>query len=200
MLNDFIVTNGKPKRILTDNGGEFNNKDFKNYCKKKGIELIHGKPRHPQTQGAVERYNRTIKDLRKTTFFEYEKKGLKFDIKNELIKSLNIYNSSKHTTTDYSPKYLFSCKNKEIYDKVIKNIIKSQFKRSYNNYKIIENQYGLLCEKFNLKGNTIKKNIFGGKGRYKISVIIIKNASSSECQIKLCFNYNNLKKDIVYYA
>ena len=162
--------------------------------------MIHGKPRHPQTQGPVERYNRTIKDLLKATFFEYEKKGLKFDIKNELIKSLNIYNSSKHTTTDYSPKYLFSCKNKEIYDKVIKNIIKSQFKRSYNNYKIIENQYGLLCEKFNLKGNTIKKNIFGGKGRYKISVIIIKNASSSECQIKLCFNYNNLKKDIVYYA
>ena len=81
-INDFIVKNGIPDKILTDNGGEFMNKDIKKYCKKKGIELIHCRPRHPQTQGAVERYNRTIKDLLKTTFIEYENKGLEFDIKN----------------------------------------------------------------------------------------------------------------------
>ena len=52
------------KRILTDNGSEFINKKFKKFCKKNYITLIHGRARHPQTQGAIERYNRTIVQLR----------------------------------------------------------------------------------------------------------------------------------------
>ena len=51
----FIKKYGPPEKILTDNGGEFINKLFKTYCNKNDIILIHGRPRHPQTQGAVER-------------------------------------------------------------------------------------------------------------------------------------------------
>ena len=35
--------------IYTDNGGEFHNKLFKNYCKNNDIILLHGRPRYPQT-------------------------------------------------------------------------------------------------------------------------------------------------------
>ena len=64
----FIKKYGPPEKILTDNGGEFINKLFKTYCNKNDIILIHGRPRHPQTQGAVERYNRTIKELIKNIY------------------------------------------------------------------------------------------------------------------------------------
>ena len=36
-IKDFIVKNGCPDKILTDNGGEFINKDLKKYCKKKEL-------------------------------------------------------------------------------------------------------------------------------------------------------------------
>lgn len=38
-LVDFIDNNGSPEKILTDNGGEFRNKLFKNYCKNNDIIL-----------------------------------------------------------------------------------------------------------------------------------------------------------------
>ena len=153
-----------------------------------------------QAQGAVERYKRTIKDLFKTTFIEYENKGLEFDIKNELIKCLNIYNSTKHSTIGYSPKFIFNCNNKDIYDKVHKNTLKSQMYKKFDSSRIIENKFGLLCENFQLLSNNIKKNVFGNKGKYKIPIFIIKSSSPSEYEIKLSFDYKNLKKDKSYHS
>ena len=36
-IKDFILKNGCPEKILTDNDGEFINKDIKKYCKKKEL-------------------------------------------------------------------------------------------------------------------------------------------------------------------
>lgn len=36
-INEFIIKNGAPDMILTDNGGEFISKEFKKYCKKKTL-------------------------------------------------------------------------------------------------------------------------------------------------------------------
>ena len=44
------------------------------------------------------------------------------------------------------------------------------------------------------------KNVFGYKGRYKIPINIIKGSSSSQYEIKLSFDYKNLKKDKIYYS
>lgn len=54
---------GIPKNVQTDKGGEFVNKEFQKFCENKGITLIHGAPRHPQSQGAVEAFNNTFKKL-----------------------------------------------------------------------------------------------------------------------------------------
>ena len=63
-------------------------------CKKHEIDLIHGRPRHPQTQGVVERYNRTIKDMLKNKFIECKKKII-FVLEAELDTLVNIYNVIK---------------------------------------------------------------------------------------------------------
>lgn len=53
---------GFPKRLHTDNGREFKNKNMIDFCNKHKIDLVHGAPRTPQTQGLVERNNRTVKE------------------------------------------------------------------------------------------------------------------------------------------
>ena len=63
-IQNYCFTYGYPKKILTDNGGEFQNSKLKKFCKENGIELAHGAARTPTTQGLVERSNRTFKDIR----------------------------------------------------------------------------------------------------------------------------------------
>ena len=53
---------GFPQTLHTDNGKEFKNKKMQYFCQKHGIKQVHGAPRTPQTQGLVERNNRTVKE------------------------------------------------------------------------------------------------------------------------------------------
>ena len=53
---------GFPKKLHTDNGREFKNKNMIDFCNKHKIDLVNGAPRTPQTQGLVERNNRTVKE------------------------------------------------------------------------------------------------------------------------------------------
>lgn len=61
-FTQYCLTYGYPKKILTDNGKEFDNYDMKQFCKENGIQIAHGSPRTPTTQGLVERANRTWKE------------------------------------------------------------------------------------------------------------------------------------------
>ena len=69
--------------------------------------MLHGRPRHPQTQGAVERYNRTIKDLLKNIFIEKDINGETFNLQKELDNAINIYNNKKHSTIGFTPQEIF---------------------------------------------------------------------------------------------
>ncbi|KAG9446485.1 hypothetical protein H6P81_012613 [Aristolochia fimbriata] len=53
-------TGSRLKCLLSDNGGEFCNKEFDSYCAKRGIRRIKTVPRTPQQNGVAERMNRTI--------------------------------------------------------------------------------------------------------------------------------------------
>ena len=58
---------GLPGRMLADNGPPFGTKGEETYSSlevwlmRLGVELAHGRPRHPQTQGKDERFHRTLK-------------------------------------------------------------------------------------------------------------------------------------------
>ena len=131
-IKKFIEKYGAPDKILTDNGGEFINNEFKKFCKKLHIQLLHGRPHHPQTQGAVERYNRTIKDLLKNRYLELEYKGYKFILSEELEKAIEIYNNSKHSSTGFIPKDVFFSKDKNLFKKIKENTLLSQKYKKIN--------------------------------------------------------------------
>lgn len=66
ILDGLIKKHGKPKQILTDNGGAYglNSKHsrFDRWCKKRGIQHIRTKVHSPTTNGKVERLFKTMDD------------------------------------------------------------------------------------------------------------------------------------------
>ena len=56
----------KIKTIRSDHGGEFENKQFSDFCNKKGISHNFSFSRTPQQNGVVERKNRTLQECART--------------------------------------------------------------------------------------------------------------------------------------
>jgi signal transduction histidine kinase len=50
-------------RLLRDNGSAYISGDLADYLAQHGIQHTHGAPYHPQTQGKIERYHRSIKNV-----------------------------------------------------------------------------------------------------------------------------------------
>ena len=50
-------------RLLSDNGPCYVSKALKQYLEQEGIAHTRGKPYHPMTQGKIERYHRSMKNI-----------------------------------------------------------------------------------------------------------------------------------------
>jgi putative transposase len=50
-------------RLLSDNGPAYISKDLKGFLKKRHIDHIRGAPYHPMTQGKIERWHRSMKNV-----------------------------------------------------------------------------------------------------------------------------------------
>ena len=67
-FEDLVCSFGPPKLLTSDNGGEFISDALKQACKTIGVEKRTSVPYRPQSQGNVERQNRTlIKHLQQST-------------------------------------------------------------------------------------------------------------------------------------
>ena len=62
-LKGWLRITGKPGMIQSDNGGKFNNDLMKDFLKHQGVENVRGYPYHPQSQGAVEGFNGTVRNF-----------------------------------------------------------------------------------------------------------------------------------------
>lgn len=54
---------GIPRKLHSDNGTEFINSTLTEELQRLQIEIVHGLPRHPTTQGSVERFNQTFETI-----------------------------------------------------------------------------------------------------------------------------------------
>ena len=57
------IDDAEALRLLTDNGPGYISKEFEKFIKERGLGHIRGAPYHPQTQGKIERYHRTMKNV-----------------------------------------------------------------------------------------------------------------------------------------
>ncbi|XP_052300414.1 uncharacterized protein LOC127903754 [Citrus sinensis] len=100
---DFVWRNlvcryGIPYALVTDNGRQFDNHSFRDFCQNLGIELKYCSPAHPQSNGQVEAANKTVKRLLKTRLGA--KKGAWVD---ELSGVLWAYRTTHKTATGETP-------------------------------------------------------------------------------------------------
>lgn len=62
VLEDIIGERGKPKQIRVDNGPEFLSSVFKEWCRKREIEIKYIQPGRPMQNGYIERLNKTFRE------------------------------------------------------------------------------------------------------------------------------------------
>ncbi|CAG2206142.1 unnamed protein product [Mytilus edulis] len=63
LILKFLYLLGSPRILQSDNGKEFSNSNLADVIDVFKTRQIHGRPYHPQSQGRVERFNRTLKEF-----------------------------------------------------------------------------------------------------------------------------------------
>ena len=78
-------------RLLSDNGSCYVSGEFRKYLNTQGIKHIRGAPYHPMTQGKIERYHRSMKNIIKlTNYYSPE------ELNEEISKFVEYYNNSRY--------------------------------------------------------------------------------------------------------
>ena len=63
MLTSIFVRYGFPSKLTSDNGSQFTGKTFTQWLKTKGIHHVRTTPYHPQGNGVIERFHRTLNSI-----------------------------------------------------------------------------------------------------------------------------------------
>ena len=101
IFNNFVLKFGFPRKLHHDQGKEFDNKLFNRLQELAGVEGSHTTPYHPQGNGQVERFNRTIINMLKTLPDVHKSRW-----KDHVDKLVFAYNCTRNDTTTFSPFYL----------------------------------------------------------------------------------------------
>ena len=57
------LKNKNPPKLLSDNGSRYNSSNLATYLESVEMDHVQGVPNHPQTQGKIERYHRSMKNV-----------------------------------------------------------------------------------------------------------------------------------------
>ena len=98
LVDEFFTRFGTPVELHSDQGREFESCVFRECCELLGVRKTRTTPLHPQSDGMVERYNRTLaQQLAKYCADSQED----WDVK--LPTLLMAYRSAVHEATEYTP-------------------------------------------------------------------------------------------------
>ena len=108
-------------RLLSDNGSCYLARNLREYLDDRNIEHIHGRPYHPMTQGKIERYHRTMKNIVKLQNYYFP-----WELEQEIKAFVDYYNHERvHESLDnMTPADVYYGRNKEIKD--MRHIVKKQ--------------------------------------------------------------------------
>jgi putative transposase len=78
-------------RLLSDNGSCYLSKDLAEYLANKGMDHTRGKPYHPMTQGKIERYHRSMKNV-----VNLQKYYFPWELEQEIARFVEYYNNERY--------------------------------------------------------------------------------------------------------
>lgn len=116
-------------RLLSDNGSCYISNEFAEYISSKGMKHVRGKPNHPQTQGKIERYHRSMKNVVKL-----ENYYLPGDLIERLEEFVNYYNNHRYheSLNNLTPSDVYFGRDKEILNQRNLTKLKTMKKRRKN--------------------------------------------------------------------
>ena len=158
LINHWILEYGEPMQLHSDQGRNFESNLIEQFCKLHGMEKTRTTPYHPQADGQVERFNKTLVDL----VCKLAGKTVEWDERVPLVAAA--YNGTIHDSTGYTPNRLM--KGKEIMhtqSKIIPDPDKNET-RTYHEYvqKLKEN----YLEAFDSTREALRKSALVQKKYY----------------------------------
>ena len=101
LVDEIFCRFSTPEQLHSDQGSQFESQLISEICKIMNINKSHTTPYHPQGDGLVERFNRTLLDMLATTSHKHP-----LDWEEHIRKVCMAYNTSVQATTGYLPFYL----------------------------------------------------------------------------------------------
>ena len=135
MLKSNLKPGERPK-LLSDNGSCYIANDFKAYAAKNEIKHIRGRVRHPQTQGKIERYHLTMKNVIKLDIYHSP-----MELEAALKRFVHYYNYERYheSINNVTPAQKYYGKSNQVLErrnKIKQETIKKR-KQQYNDRKLV---------------------------------------------------------------
>ena len=159
IYNDFILRYGFPARIHHDQGAEFENNSFKELGKLCGITHSRTTPYHPEGNGQVECFNRTLLNMLRT--LPEEKKS---QWSNYVNKVVHAYNCTRNEAKGYSPFYLLFGRWPRLPIDLIFNIERT--KETTNHLEFVNKWKSAMQEAYSLAAKNANKSTALGRAQH----------------------------------
>ena len=98
-------------RLLSDNGPCYVSGQLKNYLKERKIDHIRGRPYHPMTQGKIERFHRSLKNVINLDKYYYP-----WELEKQLEEFVNYYNHERYheSINNLTPADVYAGRKEEV--------------------------------------------------------------------------------------
>ena len=103
LTDEVICRYGVPESLHSDQGANFVSEVIQSLCTNLGINRTQTSAYHPEGNGQVERFNRTLEAMLSKEIEEHQK-----DWDDHLQKVLFAYRTAVHDTTGYTPYFIIS--------------------------------------------------------------------------------------------
>ena len=110
---DQVLVEHRP-RLLSDNGSCYVSKDLKDFLQQKKIEHTRGAPYHPMTQGKIERWHRSMKNIVKLQNYYSP-----WELEREIASFVTYYNHQRYheSLNNLTPSDVYHGREKEVLSK-----------------------------------------------------------------------------------